>query len=391
MTRMFVAVRPPESALEHLDEFLEVRREAAPFRWSAVEQLHVTLAFLESVADRHLDDLVDRLAEAAARRTPFSVRLAGGGAFPDAARARVLWAGLDLDVTAATELDRLATGARNAAVAAGTTVDGQRFRPHVTVARLGRPAEVTRWVRLLDAYQGPTWTVDDDRAGRLPPRRGPTRPAAPRAGRRARPGGIVPNKPHARGPETGADGWGLSRWRARHTPAEWACPTVSGRGGLRCTGEDRSSQGDPRGRDPRGDGARAGRQADRARGRGPRRAGSRSGGADPRRGVRRRRGRPRRRRARPGRRRRVGAAAGGRLRPPAAPGDGDAVVPAGQPGAVAGRRPARRRRHRLRDGARAPHLARAVDGRADARRRWSPATAARSSPPGCCAASSRST
>jgi len=39
-------------------------------------------------------------------------------------------------------------------------VDGQRFRPHITVARLGHPQEVTSWVRLLDAYRSPTWTVD---------------------------------------------------------------------------------------------------------------------------------------------------------------------------------------------------------------------------------------
>jgi len=38
-------------------------------------------------------------------------------------------------------------------------VAGQRFRPHVTVARLGRPAEVSDWVRLLDSYQGPWWTA----------------------------------------------------------------------------------------------------------------------------------------------------------------------------------------------------------------------------------------
>jgi 2'-5' RNA ligase len=30
----------------------------------------------------------------------------------------------------------------------------------VTVARLGHPQEVTSWVRLLDSYRGPTWTVD---------------------------------------------------------------------------------------------------------------------------------------------------------------------------------------------------------------------------------------
>jgi 2'-5' RNA ligase len=30
----------------------------------------------------------------------------------------------------------------------------------VTLARLGHPEELTRWVRLLDAYEGPAWHVD---------------------------------------------------------------------------------------------------------------------------------------------------------------------------------------------------------------------------------------
>ena len=96
--RMFVAVVPPPEAVEHLDEFLEVRRAAAAFRWAPAEQLHVTLAFLADVPDRKLDDLRRAAGRAAAtRRTPFATAVAGGGAFPNAGRARVLWAGLDLD------------------------------------------------------------------------------------------------------------------------------------------------------------------------------------------------------------------------------------------------------------------------------------------------------
>ena len=158
--RMFVALVPTEEAIDHLDEFLAVRREAAPFRWTLPEQIHVTLAFLASVPDRKLDDLVERLGRAAKRRTPVTTRVSGGGAFPNAARARVLWAGLDLDETGRTEVGRMATGARAAASQAGIEVDGQRFRPHLTVARLGRPTEVTSWVRLLDAYHGPPWSTD---------------------------------------------------------------------------------------------------------------------------------------------------------------------------------------------------------------------------------------
>ncbi len=158
--RLFAAVVPPDEVLNHLDAFLSPRREAAEFRWSLPEQWHLTLAFMPAVADRHLDDLVERLARAGRRRTPFEVRVVRGGAFPNAARARVLWAGLDTDDHARTELDRLATGARAAATRAGGEPEGGRFTPHLTLARLGRPAEVSNWVRLLDGYAGPVWTVD---------------------------------------------------------------------------------------------------------------------------------------------------------------------------------------------------------------------------------------
>jgi 2'-5' RNA ligase len=67
----------------------------------------------------------------------------------------VLFAGLD--VSDAEELRRLATGARAAANKAGAEVEGARFHPHLTLARIGRPLDATKWIRVLDAYRGPTW------------------------------------------------------------------------------------------------------------------------------------------------------------------------------------------------------------------------------------------
>lgn len=157
--RLFVAVRPPDDAVEHLDAFLDPRRAAGDdrLRWTTPEQHHLTLAFLPDVADADLDDLVERLEAACVRRTPFELRAAGGGAFPDATRAKVVYAAVTGD--GLPELDRLSVGARNAAVAAGCRVDGARFRPHVTLARLARPADVLRWLRVLDGYVGPSWPV----------------------------------------------------------------------------------------------------------------------------------------------------------------------------------------------------------------------------------------
>jgi RNA 2',3'-cyclic 3'-phosphodiesterase len=157
--RMFVAVVPPESALEDLEEFLAPRREAGPeLRWTVVDQWHLTLAFMAEVGPTRVDDLVERLGRAAARRTPFEVRLAGGGAFPNPARAKVLYAGVRTD--GAEELRRLAVGARAAAGKAGADVDGGRFHAHLTLARSGRPFEATKWLRILEAYDGPTWQAD---------------------------------------------------------------------------------------------------------------------------------------------------------------------------------------------------------------------------------------
>src|SRR6476620_3491090 len=166
MTRMFVAVVPPEEVVADLDAFLSARREAASFRWSAAEQWHVTLAFAESVPERALDGLDELLARAAARRTSFSTRITGGGAFPHPDAARVLWSGLEVDDEAG--LDGYAASCRAAMSRAGARVDGQRFHPHLTLGRLGRPANVTAWVRLLDADEGPRWGPHHEVVGTYP-------------------------------------------------------------------------------------------------------------------------------------------------------------------------------------------------------------------------------
>lgn len=162
--RMFVALVPPDEVIEDLSEFLAPRQEAEPgFRWTTPEQWHLTLAFMAQVSDRHLDDLVARLERAAGRRTAFPLRLAGAGAFPGPSRAKVLFAAVRAGENGEhqEELRRLATGTRAAATKAGAPADGGRFHPHVTLARIGRPIEATRWLRVLEAYRGPAWQADE--------------------------------------------------------------------------------------------------------------------------------------------------------------------------------------------------------------------------------------
>ena len=159
--RIFVALRPAPEVIEHLATFLEPRRDAAPdtgWRWTPTEQWHVTTAFCDDVDDWRVEDLAERVGDAVARRAPLDLRLDGGGAFPHPDGAKVVWADLAGDRDGLVELAALC---RSACSRAGAVVDGDRFRPHLTVARLSRPGQVSDWVKLLDGYAGPDWHADE--------------------------------------------------------------------------------------------------------------------------------------------------------------------------------------------------------------------------------------
>ena len=130
----------------------------------------MTLAFLAEVPDRKLDDLVERLGRGGSRRTAFETAIAGGGAFPNVARARVLWAGLDLDERGEIELDadgdRRPRGGEPGRRSPSTASGSARTSPSPGSAT----REVTSWVRLLDAYRGPSLDRRPAHPGRVVPR-----------------------------------------------------------------------------------------------------------------------------------------------------------------------------------------------------------------------------
>lgn len=174
--RMFVAIEPPADAVEHLDEFLAVRREAgAEVRWSAPTRWHLTLAFMGAAPERVVEDVVDGVGAVAARAAPIGLAVTGGGCFPDVTRAKVLWAGVGGAVGVDDDsLGRLARGVRSACAVVGAAPEGGSFVPHLTLARFSRAQDATRWLRVLTSYAGPEWVAADVTvvASHLPRERG---------------------------------------------------------------------------------------------------------------------------------------------------------------------------------------------------------------------------
>jgi 2'-5' RNA ligase len=137
--RLFVAVELPPDIKEAIAELTEPLRTLSGFRWTPVENLHLTLAFLGWVEREDVAEVTARLADAAADLVPFDGRLGGAGGFPERGKARVLWVGFADD---GGELAALAARVRSS-LGELFPPDDRPFRPHVTVARArGRPQRV---------------------------------------------------------------------------------------------------------------------------------------------------------------------------------------------------------------------------------------------------------
>lgn len=154
--RMFVAIVPPPDVVDALTEFLEPR---TGMPWIVPEQWHLTLAFMADVPEHRIDDLAAGLGSRLARQPAVDLRLGGAGCFPSPERARVLWLGVD--PAGGEHLGRLSKDARQVANAVGAAPDGTAFVPHVTLARLRRPLEATKWLRILDTFVWGAWSVQE--------------------------------------------------------------------------------------------------------------------------------------------------------------------------------------------------------------------------------------
>jgi 2'-5' RNA ligase len=159
--RLFVALAPPESVLDHLDAACApLRPERSDLRWTSREAWHVTLAFLGDVSDRSLARLEPRLERGARRHAAFGLSLEGAGAFPGPQRARVVWGGVSGDRKALGDLAATVTaGARRAGALPPDA--GRKYHPHLTLARSREATDVRPLVESLSGFRSAPWKAGE--------------------------------------------------------------------------------------------------------------------------------------------------------------------------------------------------------------------------------------
>jgi 2'-5' RNA ligase len=103
-------------------------------RWQSDEQLHLTLRFIGEADRNRQADIAAALGRV--RAPDLSLDLAGVGMFDSKGRPNSIWAA----ASASPALIALTKSVDRALVGAGIPPETRAFRPHITLARLGRDA-----------------------------------------------------------------------------------------------------------------------------------------------------------------------------------------------------------------------------------------------------------
>ena len=155
--RLFLAVDLTPEVRHGLAAFLadELAGTPLPGRSADPRSWHITVRYLGPSTDEQAERFLGYLGEHLSR-APFTLGFGGLGAFPRPSRATVLW----LDVTRGAEaLADLADAAEKAAEASGFPPEDRPYRPHLTLARLRPPRDVSALVGSVDRFPL-TQTVD---------------------------------------------------------------------------------------------------------------------------------------------------------------------------------------------------------------------------------------
>ena len=149
-----LALSPPP-AVQHA--VARLRAPSRHVRWTAEDQLHVTLRFLGELLPDASELLIDRLAEV--RVESFLLPVESAGAFPQKGPPRVLWVGIG---SGHPRLHQLRNQIDDILLTTGIEVELRTFHPHITMGRCDENAgsAVNAWVRIHRDFAGPVFLME---------------------------------------------------------------------------------------------------------------------------------------------------------------------------------------------------------------------------------------
>jgi 2'-5' RNA ligase len=135
--RAFIAIELPAELRKQLAQLQKMLKtdNQPPIKWVKPDGMHLTLKFLGNIPTSDIDRITAAMTNAVKQIPPFYLQTESLGAFPNLKRVQVVWVGLGGEVD---KLKRLQQILETCLAQLGFAAEQRRFKPHLTLARLGR-------------------------------------------------------------------------------------------------------------------------------------------------------------------------------------------------------------------------------------------------------------
>lgn len=138
--RVFCAIEfPPAVSLPATEHIKTLRRQFPDnsASWNRDGRFHLTLKFIGQIPQTRVERFSLAAESATANLSSFNLTVAGAGAFPKKGPPKVLWLGID---DRRGQLATLQAQLEEECALEGFTKEERAFHPHLTIARLRKPA-----------------------------------------------------------------------------------------------------------------------------------------------------------------------------------------------------------------------------------------------------------
>jgi 2'-5' RNA ligase len=147
--RAFIAIELPEAVRRQLGDLsVRLRQTGSKASWVQPDRMHLTLRFLGEVSEEQIAVITASMTDVCRDIAPFTLVCEGLGGFPNLRKPSVIWVGVS---PFAPDLARIQTAAETGARACGLSPETKRFHPHVTLARIRNPEDVSALTQQAEA------------------------------------------------------------------------------------------------------------------------------------------------------------------------------------------------------------------------------------------------
>lgn len=181
--RAFIAIelsQEARAALADLQNRLKSSVPAQTVRWTASENIHLTLHFLGNVAGGDIEKITQTIHLAALACPPLSLTMGNLGCFPNTRRPRIIWTGISGETPQLVKLHR-ELGDRLKGIG-GFTPETRPYSPHLTIGRVKDdllPRQLAQLGEVIERKQGQLGELATLRVTEISLMRSDLKPAGP--------------------------------------------------------------------------------------------------------------------------------------------------------------------------------------------------------------------